>query len=127
MEMHRRSPWLLTDISSSDCSPCKPACSITQRSWALPPRSDDEFFETACCHAALVGLAGRAGSGVSAAQGRAAADRAMERLRRAVATGYRNADGIRIERALDPLRGRDEFELLMMDLAMPGEPFAAAP
>jgi serine/threonine-protein kinase len=90
----------------------------------LPPRSDDELFETACCHAALVALTGRAGSGVSAAEGRAAADRAMEWLRRAVATGYRNADVFRIEEALDPLRGRDDFRLLMMDLAMPAEPFA---
>ena len=32
--------------------------------------------------------------------------------------GYRNAD------ALDPLRDRDDFRLLMMVLAVPAEPFA---
>jgi hypothetical protein len=41
--------------------------------------------------------------------------------------GYRNPDTYRTEDALDPLRSRDDFKLLMMDLAMPAEPFAAAP
>jgi hypothetical protein len=27
---------------------------------------------------------------------------------------------------LDPLRGRGDFQLLLMDLAMPADPFAAA-
>jgi hypothetical protein len=82
------------------------------------------FFETACFHAALAGLAGRAGSGVSAAEGSEEATRAMGWLRRAVAVGYRNANEVRIESALDPLRSRDEFRLIMMDLAFPAEPFA---
>jgi len=30
---------------------------------------------------------------------------------------------VRIESALDPLRSRDDFRLLMMDLAFPAEPF----
>ena len=48
----------------------------------------------------------------------------MEWLGRAVAMGYRNANEIRIESALDPLRSRDDFRLLMMDVAFPAEPFA---
>jgi hypothetical protein len=80
-------------------------------------------FETACCHAALAGLAGRAGSGVSAAEGEIEAARAMEWLSRAVAMGYRNANELRIESALDPLRTRDDFRLLIMDLAFQAEPF----
>ena len=82
------------------------------------------LFETACCHAALAGLAGRAGSGVSAAEGSEEATRAMGWLRRAVGVGYRNANEVRIESALDPLRSRDDFRLIMMDLAFPAEPFA---
>jgi hypothetical protein len=78
-----------------------------------------DWFETACARATLAGLAG---SGASAAE----ADAAMALLRRAVGMGYRNADDFRTEDALDPLRGRDDFRLLMMDLAMPAEPFAAA-
>ncbi len=90
----------------------------------LPPRSHWELVETACCHAALAGLAGRAGSGVSAAEGEIEAARAMDWLRRAVAMGYRNANELRIESALDSLRTRDDFRLLMMDVAFPAEPFA---
>ena len=63
---------------------------------------------------------------MSAGEGPAEADKAMDRLRRAVAMGYRNFDALRTEAALDPLRDRDDFRLLMMDLAMPADPFAAA-
>jgi tetratricopeptide (TPR) repeat protein len=92
----------------------------------LPPRSASELFEIemACCHAALVGLAGLAGSGVSAAEAQDEAARAMEWLRRAVAMGYRNVSELRIESALDVLRSREDFQFLMMDLAFPAEPFA---
>ena len=50
----------------------------------------------------------------------------MALLRSAVAMNYRSPDAFRTEDALDPLRGRDDFRLLMMDLAMPADPFAAA-
>ena len=80
----------------------------------------------ACCHAALAGLAGRARSGVSAAEGEEEARASIEWLRRAVAMGYRNGSELRVESALDPLRSRDDFRLLMMDLAMPFDPFDRA-
>jgi hypothetical protein len=63
---------------------------------------------------------------VSATEAEIEAARAMESLVRAVAAGYRNANETRIESALDLLRGRDDFKLMMMDLAMPVEPFGAA-
>ena len=88
---------------------------------SLPSRSGEEWFETACCHAALAGLAG---SGVSAAEGASEADAAMAELRKAAAMGYRSPDAYRTKDALDPLRGRDDFRLLLMDMAMPSEPFA---
>jgi hypothetical protein len=84
------------------------------------------WFETACARAALAGRAGRAGPGVSAAGAVSEDDAAMALLRRAVATGYRSPDVFRTEDALDPLLDRAEFRLLMLDLAMPDEPFAAA-
>ena len=37
--------------------------------------------------------------------------------------GFRYADAFRTESALDHLRGRPDFKLLMMDLAMPAEAF----
>ena len=82
------------------------------------PRSAWEIFETeiACCHAAHAGLAGRAGSGVTAAEGESEAARAMEWLGRAVANGFRNANLLRIESALDPLRERSDFKKLVAEL-----------
>ena len=49
----------------------------------------------------------------------------MAVLRRAVAMGYRNRKAYGSESALDLLRGRDDFRLLMMDLVFPADPLAA--
>jgi eukaryotic-like serine/threonine-protein kinase len=50
----------------------------------------------------------------------------MGRYSRAAGMGYRNAHASWTESALDPLRSRGDFRLLMMDVAFPSEPFAAA-
>jgi tetratricopeptide (TPR) repeat protein len=91
---------------------------------ALPTRSPEEWFETACAHAALAGLAGRDGSGIAADAVAPEADAAIRSLRTAVEMGYRDVLNLRDERALDPLRDRSEYRLLMMDLAIPTDPFA---
>ncbi len=75
----------------------------------LPSRSGEEWYETACCHS---GLAGLAGSGVSAVEGHSEADRAMGLIRKAIGIGYRDFDAYRTEAALGPLRDRDDFRLL---------------
>jgi hypothetical protein len=72
-------------------------------------------FSIACAHAALAGLAGREGTGVSAAEGKAHADQAMALLRKAV-DGFRNIRFYRIEGALDPLREREDFKKLLTEL-----------
>ena len=89
-----------------------------------PSGANWECFSTACYLAALSGLAGRAGSGVSAAEGVTAAEAAMALLRKAIEMGYRDVNSLHTEDALDPLRGREDFRLLMMDLEFPPEPFA---
>ena len=61
---------------------------------------------------------------MSAAEAEDEADRAIAALFRAAGMGYRDARARRTESALDPLRSRDDFRLLMMDLAMPADPFA---
>jgi len=90
----------------------------------LPKRSGVEWFETACCHAALAGLAGRDGSGVSAAAAASEAEKAMDLLAKAATMGYRSLDVYRTESALDPLRNRPDFQVLMMDLVFQTRPFA---
>jgi hypothetical protein len=93
---------------------------------ALPLRTGEEWFLSACSHASLAGLSGQAGSGVSAAEAASEADLAMTRLHKAVAVGYLSVDAFRTADALDPLRDRPNFQLLLMDLAMPADPFDAA-
>jgi serine/threonine-protein kinase len=83
-----------------------------------------QLFHAAGAPALLSGLAGRAGSGVSADEREPEARKALGLLRRAVTLGYRNLDHYRTEGFLNSLRGRDDFILLLMDLAMPSEPFA---
>jgi eukaryotic-like serine/threonine-protein kinase len=89
----------------------------------LPPQRGEEWFETACCHAALAGLAGSAGSGVSAAESESEANQAMALLWKAVGADHRDPAAIGSEWALDALRSRSDFRMLMMDLAFPTEPF----
>jgi serine/threonine-protein kinase len=90
----------------------------------LPAESPVWVYDLACYHALLAGLASDAGSGLSEAEGRAEADRAMEALRRAVASGYRNLAHMRTDTDLDSLQPRPDFQLLLMDLAFPSEPLA---
>ncbi len=85
-------------------------------------QSGRDLFETACCHAALAGLAGRAGSGVSAFDGEQEATKAMEWLHRAVANGFRNMNLVRIESALDPLRDRADFKKMVAELEKSAPP-----
>jgi hypothetical protein len=59
----------------------------------------------------------RAAGGPDAAQHAAAeADRAMERLRKAVAAGYRNAAHMKKDPDLEVLRDRDDFKKLIAEL-----------
>jgi hypothetical protein len=48
----------------------------------------------------------------------------MHWLRQAVDAGYRNVALMQRDQDLDPLRSRDDFRLLMMDLEFPDDPFA---
>ena len=97
------------------------ADALLEGAGALAP---DFTFIQACCHSSLSWAAGRPGSGVSAGEADAEAAKALALLRRAAETGFRNLATYRNETALDPLRGRPDFRLMMMDLAMPTEPFA---
>src|SRR5262249_36786824 len=84
-----------------------------------PPADPAVIYNMACDEARSVGSGDR---------GRAAAhlDHAMTWLRLAVRSGWTDREQIRRDPDLDPLRGRDDFRLLMMDLAMPADPFAVA-
>jgi serine/threonine-protein kinase len=91
---------------------------------ALPARDARQWFSLACARATLAAAARRDGPGPSSAEASVLADRAIDDLRRAAAMGYRSPAAYRHEPALAPLRGRDDFRLLLFDLAFPAEPFA---
>ena len=79
-----------------------------------------------CCHASLAGLANHDGAGIAAADASSHAETAMALLKKAAGIGYGDPDTFRTETALDPLRGREDFQLLLMDLTFPARPFDGA-
>jgi hypothetical protein len=90
----------------------------------MPARDARRWFSLACARATLSAAAGRVSPGPSTAEASGLADRAIDDLRRAAAMGYRSPAAYRYEPALGPLRGRDDFRLLVLDLAFPADPFA---
>jgi tetratricopeptide (TPR) repeat protein len=86
------------------------------------PPTKDQAILRASCHASLAGLAGAEGSGVTAEEAATQADQAMVILREGVAHGYRDVNLLRAEPSLVPLRRREDFRMLMMDLDFPAEP-----
>jgi hypothetical protein len=89
----------------------------------LPFRGGELALFEAGCHAMLSSVAGLSGSGVSAAAGTSESDEAMAILRRIFAEGYRDPL-LSLESALESLRPRPDFQLLLMDVSFPPEPFA---
>jgi serine/threonine-protein kinase len=81
--------------------------------------------ESRLAELALLDPAGRTSAG--GAEQEAHALRAIAALRRAVASGFRHVDEIRIDPDLDPLRARADFQMLLLDVAFPTEPFAPNP
>jgi serine/threonine-protein kinase len=90
---------------------------------AMTSRTGSDWFLSARSHAALAGLAGRSGTDFSATEARSQADTAIDHLKKAVAQGYRDASAFQNQDALDPIRDRPDFLMLLMDLAMPRAPF----
>jgi tetratricopeptide (TPR) repeat protein len=69
-------------------------------------------------------LLGKPGPVLALVECKAEPDRAMEALRRMAASGFLRPQVLRTSPDLAPLRGRRDFQLLAMDLAMPAKPFA---
>jgi serine/threonine-protein kinase len=82
----------------------------------LPTLSLEARYDLACDQALLATLAKGKASGLTAAEGQAAADISLETLRQAVASGYANLARLRTDTDLDVLRSRPEFEKLLKDI-----------
>jgi serine/threonine-protein kinase len=84
----------------------------------------EDFYNMACYHARLAGIAATPGSGLAANRASSESARAMDYLRRAVATGFRMLPLMALDHDLDALRSRADFQMLMMDATFPADPFA---
>jgi serine/threonine-protein kinase len=109
---------------SEAATAAREAVAILERLSILAPI---DCYNLACFNATLAGIAIEPGSGMTPAEGQAAAERAMQWLHRAVSRGYRNVALMKRDHDLDPLRSRPDFQLLMMDLEFPDDPFALSP
>ena len=90
----------------------------------LPTPSVGQIYDLACYQSLCAGAAEKRGSSALSADRLNMGDQAMDALRRAVALGFVNPAHIRLDSDLDPLRDREDFKLLMLDLAMPANPIA---
>jgi serine/threonine protein kinase len=82
------------------------------------------LYNLACFRSLLSGIAAEPGSGLTGADVSALAEQAVLSLRRAVDAGFRNVGFMHRDTDLDALRGRSDFQLLLMDLSFPERPFA---
>jgi hypothetical protein len=91
-----------------------------------PHVPSNTFYNLACAYAQC-SAAARRGEGDLDPTERAAseddANRAVAALRRAVAAGFANVPLIRRDVDLDPLRPRRDFQLVLLDLTFPDDPF----
>ena len=91
-----------------------------------PVKSPLDRYNIACIHARLGDLApSKAGDDPAIMRAAASAqyDRAMIALRQAVDAGHRQYGLYLRDTDLDPLRSRPDFQLLMLDVAFPANPF----
>ncbi len=82
------------------------------------------YYGIACALSLLSGLAAEAASGLTASEGRTAADDAMATLRQAAAAGWRDVAAMDANPDLGPIRSRPDYKMLRLDMAVPADPFA---
>ncbi len=84
-----------------------------------------DIYDIGCCRSLIAGASAERGSGLTALEGRAEAERAVALVRRSVQAGYAEYAWIRNgDPDLKPIRSRPDFQRLMMDVVFPADPFA---
>jgi tetratricopeptide (TPR) repeat protein len=83
-----------------------------------------ELYNLACTYATLSTLRELGTIPSTSAKREALADRAMNALRRSLATGMTDFNMMDHDNDLDPLRDRPDFRALMLDRVFPVDPFA---
>jgi serine/threonine protein kinase/tetratricopeptide (TPR) repeat protein len=112
--------WTHNAIGAALMKTGKPAAPSFRRALAimerLPTLKPSDRYNLACYYARLAGVTAEAGSGLSNDEAKAAADKAMDTLRRAFADGFYNVRLLRSDSDLDSLRNRQDFKTLMAEL-----------
>jgi serine/threonine-protein kinase len=98
------------------------AVAIMERLSSLQPDGFN-LYNLACFRSLLSGIAAEPGSGLTSGDVSSLGEQAVLALRRAVDAGFRNVGFMRRDTDLDALRGRPDFEMLLLDLAFPEKPF----
>lgn len=93
----------------------------------LDHRGPGVLVEAARAHADLVRLAGLTGADVSPGTAVAEAAAALDDLRGAVRSGFRDPAAVASDRAFDAIRDRDDFKAVLADMAFPLDPFTIPP
>jgi len=86
--------------------------------------TNESLYALAGNHALVAALGEVAGSGVSAAEAEIEAKRAVDCLRKPLAAGYRTVAEVLADPVFRALRGRNEFEDLLLDVRFPRDTFA---
>jgi tetratricopeptide (TPR) repeat protein len=81
-------------------------------------------YNLACCFALASSVADPAEGPAAVERRRRDADRALTTLRRVIAMGFADASMLKSDPDLSSIRSRPEFQMLMLDLSMPADPFA---
>jgi hypothetical protein len=92
----------------------------------LWPDDPGELFSVACDLALCIPLGGQPAIALPAnpqAAVRRYDDLAMDTLRQAIARGFKDIERLKTSPELGSLRGREDFRLILSDLAFPTDPF----
>jgi tetratricopeptide (TPR) repeat protein len=105
------------------------ALTMWRKAVAILETNDDDWLaliNMACVFALSSTVADPEEGPAAAGRQRRDGDRAVATIRRAIALGYTDAGMLRNDPDFDCLRSRPDFQVLLMDLAFPAEPFARA-
>ena len=91
---------------------------------SLPRTWPTYHYHLACCLALRIPPATASRTSREVEESRRYGDQAMISLRRSVAGGFKTFEIYRSTPDLEPLRDREDFQALLMDLAFPIDPFA---
>jgi tetratricopeptide (TPR) repeat protein len=92
---------------------------------SLPRTWPTYYYHLACCLALRIPPTTASRTSREVEESRRYGDQAMTSLRRSVAGGFKTFEIYRSTPDLEPLRDREDFQALLMDLAFPTDPFAS--